>query len=95
VSRRRPSDRPPGNRTDRCLSRRRTRRPSAAEIAEAVALLEVDEWAPGDLVELREFLSCERTTRCADPGFRERLRLDLWWALTVQRAGGSDRLPRA
>jgi hypothetical protein len=60
-----------------------------------VALLEFDAWAPGDLAELREFLSCERTTHRADPGFRERLRLDLWWALTVQRAGGSDRLPRA
>jgi hypothetical protein len=45
--------------------------------------------------ELREFLNCERLSHRADPDFRERLRMDLWWALMVQRSGGSSRVPRA
>ena len=60
-----------------------------------VALLEVDEWTSADVAELREFLSCERLPHRADPEFRERLRMDLWWALMVQRSGGSSRIPRA
>lgn len=58
-------------------------------------MLEADEWAPGDVAELREFLSCERLSHRADPEFRERLRMDLWWALMVLRSGGSSRVPRA
>lgn len=48
-----------------------------------------------ELVELEEFLSCERPMRRDDIAFRERLRLDLWWGLVVQRAGGPARVPRA
>jgi hypothetical protein len=95
VSRRRPSNSPPGRRSDGEPSRRFTQRPTEADVDEAASLLEVDDWAASDLVELREFLSCERNTQRADPDFRERLRMDLWWALMVQRVGGSGRLPRA
>lgn len=48
-----------------------------------------------DLAELREFMSCERLARRADPRFRERLRVELWWGLVVRRLGGADRVPRA
>ena len=74
---------------------RRAARPSASDTADALWLLDNHEWLPRYLEELQEFLTCERPVPRVDPQFREQLRLDLWWGLIVQRAGGGDRLPRA
>jgi len=94
VSRRSASDGPPDSGPHGRLPDRASR-PSAEEVAEAVELLEQADWSAGDIAELQEFMSCERTTRRADPAFRERLRLELWWLLVLLRLGGDDRLPRA
>jgi hypothetical protein len=68
----------------------------ADDTAEAVALLDdAGGMTEHDLAELREFMTCERLPRRADPRFRERLRVELWWGLVVRRLGGADRVPRA
>lgn len=68
---------------------------SPVDTAEAVALLDDVRIAARELSELEEFMTSERPMRRDDVAFRERLRLDLWWGLMVQRAGGPDRLPQA
>ena len=94
MTRRRPNPHGPRRVSDRRRSRR-VPLPTQRDTGEAISLLEGSDWGPDEVAELQEFLTCERSTRRADPDFRERLRLDLWWALLVRRSGGSERLPRA
>ncbi len=44
--------------------------------------------------ELLEFLDGSSTDDPADPAFRERLRLELWW-LMIRRFSGTDRVATA
>jgi len=87
VSRRRSSDHPPAPGSDGRGSRTAPQA-SVSGVAEAVALLDQAEWSAEDVAELQEFMTCELLPWRADPDFRERLRLELWWSLAVRRLGG-------
>jgi len=86
----------PADRPERSLCRR-SERGAVSDPWEAIALLDLDEceWTESDVAELREFMACERLSRRADPGFRERLRLELWWSLVVRRSSSRDPIARA
>ena len=87
-SRRTSSSLPPRRRQDRNCSA------SSDDRAEAFDLLGCHDWTDADLVDLHEFMTCEPSTGRADPGFRERLRGELWWSL-VARGFRGGRTPEA
>jgi hypothetical protein len=68
--------------------------PGGVESGELIAEARRSGLDDGEIVELLDFVGPRQMKTVADPIFKERLRLDLWWMMQCQRVAGRRRTDR-